>query len=77
MPKPPPTVPELDRATLAKKLSAVRKSTTLGVHREPQFKADGRTITFSHFVDVKDEWGMAYGSVFTDLDVLTSQGLRP
>jgi Carboxypeptidase regulatory-like domain len=65
MPKPPSTVPEIDHATLLKKLSLVGKSTTLGLHKEPQFKTEGQTITFSHLADVKDEWGIAYGLFFT------------
>ena len=34
MPKPPSTVPEVDQATLLKKLSVVGKSTTLGLPKE-------------------------------------------
>lgn len=65
MPKPPATTPEIDQNTLMKTLSLIRKTATLGLHREPRFKTEGRTITFSHFADVNDEWGMAYGLVFT------------
>jgi hypothetical protein len=65
MPKPPSTIPEIDQATLVKKLSLVGKSTVLGLHKEPRFKAEGQTVTFSHLADVKDEWGIAYGLFFT------------
>ncbi len=65
MPKPPSTMPEIDHATLVKKLLLVGQSTTLGLHKEPQFKAEGQTITFSQLADVADEWGIAYGLFFT------------
>ena len=64
MPKPPSATPEINRDTLVRKLSLVRQSTALGVHKEPRFKTEGRTITFSHFADVNDEWGVAYGLIF-------------
>jgi hypothetical protein len=65
MPKPPSTMAEIDQATLLKKLSLVGRSTTLGLHKEPLFKTEDQRITFSHFADVKDEWGVAYGLFFT------------
>jgi hypothetical protein len=64
MPKPPATTPGIDRATLLKKLSLLGESTTLSLHKEPQFKMEGQSITFSHLADVKDEWGIAYGLFF-------------
>jgi hypothetical protein len=63
--KPPSEVPQIDQPTLIEKLSLVRKNTKLGLHREPQFKTEGRTVRFSHFADTKDEWGIAYGRVFS------------
>jgi hypothetical protein len=65
MPKPPSTMPEVDQATLLKKLSIVARNSTLGLHKEPRFKMEGQSITFSHLADVKDEWGIAYGLFFT------------
>jgi hypothetical protein len=65
MPKPPSTLPEIDQATLLKKLSLLRNTTTLGLHQEPRFKTEGQTITFSHLEDVKDAWGIAYGLFLT------------
>jgi hypothetical protein len=61
----PPSRSVIDQDTLAKKLALVRKSTTLGSHKEPRFKAEDRTSTKSDVADVNDEWGMAYGVVFT------------
>jgi hypothetical protein len=60
-PKPPSLMPEIDQATLLKKLSLVNKSTKLGLHEEPRFRAEGNTIVFSHRANVNDEWGIAYG----------------
>jgi hypothetical protein len=65
MPKPPATSPPVDQQILSKKLSLVRKSTTLGLHWEPRFRRVGDAITFSHYADAKDEWGIAYGLLFT------------
>jgi hypothetical protein len=65
MPKPPSGNPQIDELTLIEKLSLLRKTTKLGLHKEPQFKTEGRTITFSHFADLKDEWGIAYGRIFS------------
>ena len=65
MPKLPPVAPEIDQSTLLKKLAKIRKTTTLGMHKEPRFKTAGTTLSFSHFVDVKDQWGLAYGLFFT------------
>jgi hypothetical protein len=67
MPKPPSAKPHIDEPTLIDKLSLLRKTTKLGLHREALFKTEGPTFTFSHFADVKDEWGVAYGKVFNAL----------
>ena len=69
MPKPPTGNPQIDQPTLTEKLSLIRKSTKLGLHKVALFKTEGRTITFSHFDDVKDEWGVAYGKVFNALKI--------
>lgn len=63
VPMPPKVFPRIDPAALIEKLSLVRSTTKLGLHKEPQFKTEGRTIVFSHFADVKDQWGIAYGRV--------------
>jgi hypothetical protein len=48
MPKPPIDRAKLERSVLAAKLLVVRTTTKLGVHQEPQFKADGRSIMYTH-----------------------------
>ena len=48
MPKPPSDRPKFERSVVAPKLLIVRKTTELGVHQEPQFKADGHSIVYSH-----------------------------
>ena len=65
MPKPPSGNPQIDEPSLIEKLLLLRKTTKLSLHKEPQFKPEGRTITFTRFADVKDEWGIAYGKVFS------------
>jgi hypothetical protein len=65
MPKPPSGTPQIDEPTLIEKLSLLRKTTKLGFHEVPMFKTKGRTITFWKFGNVKDEWGVAYGNVFS------------
>jgi hypothetical protein len=75
MPKPPAIMPEIDQNTLARKLSMVRKSTTLGWHKEPRFKTSGRSITFSHFARTDDEWVLAYGILFTPLKLKDNCGV--
>ena len=64
MPKPPAHTPEIDPDVLAQKMSALHRSTRPSVHKEPRFKTQGSTITFSHMADVNDEWGVAYGLLF-------------
>jgi len=48
MPKPPRDRPKLEVSVIASKLSIVRQTTELGSHREPGFKADGRSIVYTH-----------------------------
>ena len=62
MPKPPSDKPVLNHADLAAKLSAVRKSTTLGFHEEPQIKTKGGSTKVS-IVQVPNEWAVAYGRI--------------
>ena len=52
--------PPRGRSAEAEEVSLVRKTTTLGLHREPHFKIVGNTITFSHWEEANDEWGIAY-----------------
>ena len=63
MPKPPSERPRLERPVLAAKLSAVRKTTRLGFHQEPQFELDGRSIVYSHSARKANAWAVAYGRV--------------
>lgn len=59
MPKPPGDRPKLERAAIAAKLSAIRKTTTLGSHQEALFNADGRPTTIA----VPDQWAVVYGRI--------------
>lgn len=65
MPKPPSDKPMLKRSALAAKLSTLRKTTKLGFHQEPQFKADrgSRTIRYSHTASVPNRWAVVYGRI--------------
>lgn len=63
--KPPSSWPKFDEAVLAQKLSLIGGSTTLGMHRSPRFKTDGSGLKYAGSVEVKDEWGIAYGTFFT------------
>lgn len=55
MPNPPGEKPDLDHATVVAKLSLVRKTTALGTHKEPTFKAEER--------DVPNQWAVVYGRI--------------
>jgi len=59
MPKPPSDRPRLDHAALARKLSAVRKTTALGSHEEPRLKPDGHP----KIAMVPNEWAVVYGRI--------------
>lgn len=63
MPKPPSDRPRLERSVVATKLSILRKTTRVGAHQEPQFKADGRSIVYSHTAEVPNEWAVVYGRI--------------
>lgn len=63
MPQAPSARPRLNRATVAKKLSILRKSTPLGSHEEPRFKADAHSIVYSNTATVPNEWTLVYGRI--------------
>jgi len=63
MPKPPTDTPRFQRSVISAKLAAVRKTTRLGVHQEPRFKADGGTIVYTRRTDVPNEWAIVYGRI--------------
>jgi len=63
MPKPPSDRPKLDRSVVAPKLLIVRKTTELGFHQEPQFKADGHSIVYTHTGPVPNMWAIVYGRI--------------
>jgi hypothetical protein len=69
MPKPPSDRPKLERSVLAAKLLIIRKTTKLGFHREPQFKADGHSIVYTHTAAVPNEWTAVYGRIVRDPDL--------
>ena len=76
MPKPPIDRPKLERSVLAAKLLVVRTTTKLGVHQEPQFKADGRSIMYTHTAAVPNEWAAVYGRIVTVPDLNEDCGAR-
>ena len=63
VPKPPSDRPKLERSVIATKLSILRKTTKVGSHQAPQFKADGRSIVYSHTAEVPNEWAVVYGRI--------------
>jgi hypothetical protein len=63
MPKPPSDRLKLEHSVVAPKLSIVRKTTELGFHQQPQFKADGNLIVHTHAVQVPNEWAIVYGRI--------------
>jgi hypothetical protein len=65
MPRPPTRKPKVDSAAVFQKIQFLRTTTTLGFHKEPRFKTEGDTITSFEMTDVKDEWGVEYGNLFT------------
>ena len=64
-----PKTPKLEVSDIASKLSIVRQTTELGSHREPGFKADGRSIVYTHMADVPNEWAIVYGRIVRAPDV--------
>jgi hypothetical protein len=65
MPKPPSDRPKLERSVVAMKLSAVRQTTKLGFHEEPQFTTDGHAIVYTHTAAAPNEWAVVYGRIVT------------
>jgi hypothetical protein len=63
MPKLPSDRPEFEQSVVAQKLLIVRKSTKLGTHQEPQFKADGHSIVYTQDAEVPNEWAIVYGRI--------------
>lgn len=63
MPKPPSDRPKFEASVVAMKLSIVQKTTKVGSHQEPQFKADERSIAYSHTAEVPNEWAVVYGRI--------------
>jgi hypothetical protein len=65
MPKPPSDTPEFDRDAVIIGLALVRKATTLGVHKVPQFTTQGNSLVFSRFADSPNDWAIAYGRIIS------------
>ncbi len=63
IPRPPRDRPKFEQSVVASKLAIVRQSTELGFHGEPQFKAEGRSIVYTHTADVPNQWAIAYGRI--------------
>jgi hypothetical protein len=70
MPKPPSDRPKLERSVLAAKLVVTRKTTKLGFHQEPRFKANGDSIVYTDTAAAPNEWAAVYGRIvrMPDLD---------
>jgi hypothetical protein len=78
MPKAPSDQPELDHKVFMEKFAALHRNTKLGSHKEPRFKKEGSTISFSHLADVRDDWVVAYGRIVSFPKLLTEPcGDRP
>ena len=63
VPKPPAEKPQLLQSLIATKLSNVRRTTKLGVHQEPQLKAEGGRALYAQSVAVPDAWAVVYGRI--------------
>ena len=63
MPKPPSDRAKIERSIIAAKLLIVQRATKLGVHQEPQFKSDGRSVQYTHTADVPNLWAAVYGRI--------------
>lgn len=63
MPHPPSERPDLDHSNVAANLSTVRKTTKLGTHKEPAFKAEDHEIRDTGEADVPNQWAVVYGRV--------------
>ena len=60
MPKPPSDRPRFEQAVVAPKLLIVRTTTKVGSHQEPQFKADGHSIVYTHTAEVPNKWAIVW-----------------
>ncbi len=69
MPKAPSDTPTFSQTDLAEKLLLVRKTSKLGVHKEPRLKKGGGLLE----VDVPNDWVVAYGRIMTAPDLSTGQ----
>jgi hypothetical protein len=63
MPKPPSDKAKLERSVVAAKLSVVRKTTKLGFHQEPQFRADGQSVVYTGSAPLPNQWAVVYGLI--------------
>ena len=61
MPRPPREHAKFDPTALAAKLALVRRTTMLGVHKEPRLQVQAHHS--SEEVDVPNEWVVAYGRI--------------
>ena len=59
---PPTDRPVLNQTDVAAKLAAVRKTTALGFHDEPQIETTGGSTKVST-VQVPNEWAIVYGRI--------------
>lgn len=69
MPKPPGDRPKLEESVLAAKLLVVRQTTKLGFQQEPRFKAEGRSIVYTHTAAAPNEWAAVYGRIVRVLNL--------
>jgi len=69
MPKPPSDRAKIERSIIAAKLLIVQRATKLGVHQEPQFKSDDRSVQNTHTADVPNVWAAVYGRIVRTLNL--------
>lgn len=63
---------EISESVLKARIAALRRSTTLATHQTQCFKHESDVSTaplvFDRMCDMPDEWGIAYGRIFTSKD---------
>jgi hypothetical protein len=61
LPEAPNDRPTLSPGMVASRLLLVRRTTKVGVHKEPRFKRAGSSITFAGHRNVPNSWAVVYG----------------
>ncbi len=76
MPDPPSDKPDLDHSIVVAKLSTLRKTTKLGTHKEPAFKAEDHQIRYTGQADVSNERAVVYGRIVLVPDLNKNCGVK-